>query len=309
MTEFMELIPPGEALAKLLQHLPVAPVRETIESVEGLGRVLAENIEAPHAMPPFVRSTVDGYAVKAADTFGASETLPTYLDMVGEILMGKEPGFGIAAGRCGLIHTGGMLPEGADAVVMVERTQVVNEAQVEIHKAAAVGENVIHAGEDVAEGEVVMEKGKRLRAAEIGGLMAIGRTQVDVAKRPRVGILSTGNEVVPPTIEPRLGQVRDINTYTLSEIVAAAGGEAVPYGILADDQEKVAEISEEALEACDMVMITAGSSVSHRDITAEVIEGLGEPGVLVHGINLRPGKPTIFGVCGGKAVIGLPGNP
>jgi molybdopterin molybdotransferase len=202
-----------------------------------------------------------------------------------------------------------MLPDGADAVVMVENTQQSLESEIEVLRSVAVGENVIAVGEDVAAGQVVIPQGMRIRPAEIGGLMAIGVTNVAVARRPKAAILSSGDEVVHPGEQPRPGQVRDINSYSLSAMVEASGGLPVRYGIIADSMDELHKGARRALEECDMLVITAGSSVSARDITARVIDQLGAPGVLVHGVNVRPGKPTILAVCGGKPVVGLPGNP
>ena len=309
MPEFLTLVPPKEALKVFLDNIPVSTQTDNIKTTKALGRVLAENVNAPHPLPAFPRSTVDGYAVRALDTHGASGTLPTYLSVVGEVPMGGEPEFSVEAAQAGLIHTGGMLPEGANAIVMVEYTQQARDGEVEILHSVAAGENVINVGEDVKSGEVVIPRGRLLRAAEIGGLMALGFTQVQVVRKPVVGIISTGDEVVPPDQEPKIGQVRDVNSYTLSSLVQEAGGLAHIYGIIPDSADAVQKAAEIALRECDIVIITAGSSVSTRDITGDVINKLGEPGVLIHGVNLRPGKPTILGVCDGKAVIGLPGNP
>jgi molybdopterin molybdotransferase len=210
---------------------------------------------------------------------------------------------------CALIHTGGMLPDRADAVVMVEYTQSARPAEVELLRAVAPGENVLKIGEDVAAGQEVIPAGMRLRPPEIGGLMALGFTRVSVARRPRVGILSSGDEVVPPDEEIGPGQVRDVNSYSLGALIEQAGGLSVRCGILPDHSEALRAAAERALEDCDVVIITAGSSASSRDLTASVIDSLGRPGVLVHGVNVRPGKPTILAVCEGKAVVGLPGNP
>jgi molybdopterin molybdotransferase len=202
-----------------------------------------------------------------------------------------------------------MLPSGADAVVMVEHTQIARPGEIEVLRAVAPGDNVIAVGEDVAVGEQVLPAGRRLRPAEIGGLLALGFAQVQVARRPQVGILSSGDEVVPPAEEPGPGQVRDINSYALSALVEAAGGVGRVYGIVPDREDALRERVTQALAENDLVVITAGSSASTRDLTAGVIQGLGAPGVLVHGVNVRPGKPTILAVCAGKPVIGLPGNP
>ena len=332
MPEFLTLLPPDEARALLLSHLPrPIPDSESISIISSLNRTLAEDILAPHPLPDFQRTTVDGYAVRARDTFGATDSLPAYLTLIGEVPMGDAPAFEIGAGQCASIHTGGMLPNGADAVVMLEYTQTVvgagsprpteimNETgredlaptkhEIEIFKSIAEGENVIRVGEDVAQGQTVQAKGSQMRPAEIGGLLALGITSVRVVKRPMVGLISTGDEVIDPSQSPRPGQVRDINSYTLGALVEKSGGEAKRYGIISDQFEALKDAAAKALSECDVVVITAGSSASTRDMTADVIRWLGEPGVLVHGINTRPGKPTILGVCNGKAVIGLPGNP
>lgn len=328
MPEFLTLLPPDQAREKLLAHLPAPTIASDHLAVDSaLGRVTAEDILAPHPLPEFPRTTVDGYAVRARDTFGATDSLPAYLHLIGEVPMGDEPSFEIGAGQCAIIHTGGMLPKGADAVVMLEYTQTVRAglpesengiadrsrpaptAEIEIFKSIAEGENVISIGEDVAKDQVVIPKGTVLRPAEIGGLMALGITTLRVARLARVGLISTGDEVIEPSQRPRPGQVRDINSYTLGALVEKSGGVAVRYGIIGDQFEVLKDAAAKALSECDVVIITAGSSASTRDMTAEVIRGLGEPGVLVHGINTRPGKPTILGVCNNKAVIGLPGNP
>ncbi len=309
MPEFLELLPPSDALATLMSHFTPKPVGEWIKTAEALGRVTAASVIAPGPLPAFPRATVDGYAVLAADTHGASESLPAYLTLAGEVPMGAAAGFVLVRGHCALIHTGGMLPEGSDAVVMVENTQPSRPGEVEILRAVASAENVLKVGEDVTEGQQVIGAGIRLRPAEIGGLMALGFLDVLVARSPRVGIISSGDEVVPPDCEPGSGQVRDVNAYTIGALVQQAGGEPLRYGIIPDREEVLRAAASRALDECDLVIITAGSSASTRDLTAVVINSLGQPGVLVHGVNVRPGKPTILAVCQGKAVIGLPGNP
>ncbi|GAB4463761.1 MAG: molybdopterin molybdotransferase MoeA [Anaerolineales bacterium] len=310
MPEFLTLLPPDEARSLLLSHLSTpAPDSEPISAANALNRILAEDIRAPHPLPEFERTSVDGYAVRAQDTYGASDSLPAYLTLIGEVPMGDAPAFELGTGQCALIHTGGMLPKGADAVVMLEYTQSAHENEIEISRAVAEGENVIHTGEDVAQGQLILPKGTRLRPAEIGGLMALGITAVRVARPVKVGLISTGDEVIEPSQSPRPGQVRDINSYSLGALVEKSGGVAKRYGIVGDQFQALKEAAAQALSECEAVVITAGSSASTRDMTADVIRSLGEPGVLVHGINTRPGKPTILGVCNGKAVIGLPGNP
>ena len=310
MPEFLTLLPPDEARALLLSHLsqPITD-SELIDVPSSLGRILAEDITAPHPLPNFQRSTVDGYVVRASDTHGASDSLPAYLNLIGEVPMGDAPVFEIAIGQCALIHTGGMLPNGADAVVMLEYIQSAQKNEIEIFRAVAEGENVISVGEDVAQGQMIQAKGSLMRPAEIGGLMALGITKVPVIRKIRVGLISTGDEVIDPDQSPRPGQVRDVNSFTLGALVEKSGGIAKLYGIISDQFDALKHAAAHALSECDVVIITAGSSASTRDMTVDVIRSLGAPGVLVHGINTRPGKPTILGVCNGKAVIGLPGNP
>lgn len=320
MPEFLTLLPPDEARKILFSHLPpIGFESESIPVTSSLDRILAENIHAPHPLPEFQRSTVDGYAVRARDTFGAADSLPAYLTLAGEIPMGGTPLFDIEPGQCALIHTGGMLPVGADAVVMLEYTQAIaasgskpearGKNEIEIFRSVAEGENVIKIGEDVSQGQLVLQKGTKIRPAEMGGLLALGFADLRVVKRMRLGILSTGDEVIDPYDDPMPGQVRDINSYTLSALIEKNGGVAIRYGIINDQFEALRDAAVQALSECDALIITAGSSASTRDMTADVIRSLGEPGVLVHGINTRPGKPTILGVCNGRAVVGLPGNP
>jgi molybdopterin molybdotransferase len=310
MPEFLTLLPPDEAREKLLSHLSLRIVDSESVAVDlSLDRVTTQDIFAPHPLPEFIRSTVDGYAVKSKDTFGATDSLPTYLNLIGEVPMGDSPSFEIQSGQCALIHTGGMLPKNADAIVMLEYTQLAQKNEIEIFKSVADGENVIRVGEDVAQNQLVIPTGTLIRPAEIGGLMALGIMSVDVIKKPVIGLISTGDEIIEPSQTPKAGQVRDVNSYTLSALIQKSGGETKRYGIISDQFEALKEAALKALSECDVVIITAGSSASTRDMTAEVISQLGEPGVLVHGINTRPGKPTILGVCNGKAVIGLPGNP
>ena len=309
MPEFLKLLPTHQALQILLSNLVIKGTGERVPTISALNRVTASSICAEIPMPSFPRSTVDGYAVRAADTFGASESLPAYLNVIGEIKMGSSPGFNINQGEAGLIHTGGMLPESSNAVVMLEYTQTVGSETLEVLRPVAVGENIIKIGEDVKAGEEVIPAGVRIRPAEIGGLAALGLVELVVVKKPTVGIISTGDEVIPPELELLPGQVRDINSFTLSALLDRAGATPEMYGIFPDQYDLIYSIADKALHECDIVLITAGSSASARDLTARVINQLGKPGVLVHGVNIKPGKPTILAVCDHKPVIGLPGNP
>ena len=309
MPELFTVLPPADALKVLLNHLPDHVRAEGISTADALDRVLAEPLSAPSSLPAFPRSTMDGYAVRAADTYGATESLPAYLSVVGEAPMGRAPELIVGPTQAAIVYTGGMLPAGADAVVMVERTQKLDAASIEVLKPVAPGENIINVGEDVNEGEALLGPGHTLRPQDLGGLMALGITQVSVAARPRVAIVSTGDEIVSPDQQPAPGQVRDVNTYTVAGLVARAGGIPLPYGIVKDRLDDLLAAAQAGLDAADALVISAGSSVSARDLTAGVINRLGEPGVLVHGVSVKPGKPTILGVCDGKPAFGLPGNP
>ena len=309
MPEFLSLIPPNQARSILLEHLDDYWQIEKVAVNSAPGRITAIDVNAPGPLPDFRRSTVDGFALVAKDTHGVSDSLPGYLVVVGEVPMGAVPNFTIQTGQCALIHTGGMLPDGADAVIMLENTQKANETEVEILKSLPEGENVIQVGEDVSEDQVIIPAGRQLRSVEIGGLMAFGIQEVLVFRPPLVGLISSGDEVVPPERSPMPGQVRDVNTYSLGAMFRREGGESKSYGIIPDQKYLLKQVAEQAMNECDIVIISAGSSASTRDLTVQVIRSLGEPGVLVHGVNLRPGKPTILAVCNGKAVIGLPGNP
>lgn len=286
-----------------------AIAEDEIATLDALNRVLARDLVSPEDLPAFIRSTVDGYALRSVDSYGASDSLPGYFKLVGEVRMGSQPAFRITLGQAALIHTGGMLPEGADAVVMLENTQKAGRDEIEVLRAVSAEENTIQAGEDVRRGEVVLQAGKRIRAVEIGSLLALGITRILVARLPKVGIISSGDELTPPQQKPGMGQVRDINTYTLTALAHEWGGIPVSYGILPDRPDVLKAALEKALHENDLVLVTAGSSASERDLTAGVIAEIGAPGVLVHGVNVKPGKPTILAVCNQKPVIGLPGNP
>ena len=219
MPEFIDLLPPQDALEKFLGYFQFRPIAEEIDTRQARGRVVLQDMHAPHSLPTFNRSTVDGFAVRATDTHGASDSMPAYLELVGEIRMGQEADISLSNNQCGLIHTGGMLPLGADAVVMLENTQVAREKEIEILRPAAVGENMLKIGEDIQQGNVVVPAGKILGAADIGGLLALGLTRVRVSRKPIIGIISSGDEVVPPESDINLGQVRDINSYSLAALI------------------------------------------------------------------------------------------
>lgn len=310
MPEFLELLTPEEGIGKLFHEIEIGDLQSEIIATErGLNRIIARDVFSDDDIPAFTRSTVDGFAVKSRDTFGASDVLPALFEVIGEISMGKPATFQPGKGQACLIHTGGMLPAGSDAVLMVENTQYSNASEIEVYKSVPAGENIILKGEDVTKGALVLPKGTRIRASEIGVLMALGLTEIEVYNLPSVGILSTGDEIISPDKKPDLGQIRDINSYSLSAIVEKFGGVPKYYPIIPDKKNDLIKILKRAHDENDLVIVTAGSSASIRDLTAEAINELGSPGVLVHGINVRPGKPTILGYVSGKPIIGLPGNP
>ena len=281
--------------------------KERVELALLCGRILAEDIFSLEDVPAFDRTTVDGYAVISADTYGCSESVPAQLEIKGEILMGRRAEESITNGQCIKISTGGMLPEGADSAVMVENTEIAFDGSCLVYKAASPFENVTRRGDDVKKGEKVLSKGTRLSSKHIGVLASLGITSAECLKRLRVGIVSSGDEVVP--IESRLqaGQVRDINSHILSALCSERGCEIIHYGIVGDDYERLYGVAEKAYRECDILLLSGGSSAGARDMTVKVISGLGE--VFLHGIAMKPGKPTIVGKIGDCAVFGLPGHP
>jgi molybdopterin molybdotransferase len=309
VSEFFNVQPLQVALTTLFTHWKPQVSTEMLDPRHALGRVLAKPCHSPIDLPEFPRSTVDGYAVRAHDTFGASQALPAYLTCIGTIPMGAAAMLPLAQGQAMEIHTGGMLPPQADAVVMIEHSQLLGENEIEVLAPVAPGENVIQIGEDVTKNLLILPAGCRLRPQDIGALLAVGILTVEVVVPPRVGILSCGDELVTPESTPAPGQIRDINAYTLAALVKQAGGEVVLCGIAQDRLEDYLEYAQAAFAQTDLLILTAGSSISTRDLTRAVINRLGSPGVLQHGLAVKPGKPTILAVCDGSPVIGLPGNP
>lgn len=281
---------------------------EEVPLEEALDRVLAREERAPEDLPPFARSTVDGYAVRAASTFGAGEASPACLALVGNVGMAEVPRIRLGPGQAARIATGGMLPEGADSVVMVEHTQQLDEASIEVFRSVAPGQNVIARGEDFAAGAVVAPAGRRLRPQDLGALAAFGRLRVTVFRRPVVGILSTGDEIVPATEVPGPARIRDVNRYSLAGLVRLAGCVPRPLGIVGDRFEALHAACREALGSCDVLLLSGGSSVGTRDLTLEALQAFEGSRILVHGIAISPGKPTILARVGDRAVWGLPGH-
>lgn len=309
MTELLKVLTLDEARAAITRHLPGKRAGVVVPIMESLGRCLAAEVRGVDDVPAFNRSTVDGYAVKAKDTYGASDGMPSYLDVGGEVLIGQAPSGQVNIGQAWYIATGGMLPAGADAVVMVEYTEELDSRTIGINRPVAPGENVIRRGEDIAAGAVALPAGHRVRPQDLGLLSSIGITEVEVAYKTRVGIISTGDELINPQEKPSHGQIRDINSYVLYGAVADSGGEPRLYGIVPDDYDKMRMVLERALGENDMVLISGGSSVGARDIVFKVIDTAGKPGVIFHGISVKPGKPTAGAFIGNKPLFGLPGHP
>jgi molybdopterin molybdotransferase len=283
---------------------------QTVPLAQALGRVPAHDVVAAAPLPGFARSTVDGYAVRAADTYGASEGLPSYLDVIGAVRMGIAPEMTMAAGTAVEMPTGGVLPAGADAVVMVEYTSVTMPGTVEVLRPVAPGGGIVRADDDAAAGAVLVPAGRPLRAADLGMLAAAGITEVVMHAQPRVAVLSSGDEVVPPaTVTLRPGQVRDAIAPALAGLVLQAGGSAMLCGIVPDDPAALRGALQAALAQADLVVISAGSSVGACDSTAQAVAALGKPGIFCHGLAVKPGRPTLLAECDGVPIIGLPGNP
>jgi len=283
---------------------------EKVNILQAAGRVCYEDVLALTNVPEFKRSTVDGFAVDSRDVFGASEAIPAMMELKGEVFMGKAPPVAIDfSGECLYVPTGGMLPKGADSVVMIEYSEKLDENIILINSPVAPGDNVIQEGEDVSLGETVIKAGQKLRPYEIGVLASLGINEILVYKRPKVGIISTGDEVVPCEAQLSPGEVRDINTYLLHSSILEDIAEPVSYGIIRDDYELLKSTVDRAVKECDIILISGGSSVGKKDYTLKVIDSYEEGGVLVHGIAVKPGKPTIIGKAEGKLVFGLPGHP
>lgn len=308
--EFFQVVTVAEARKILASHWPRLKRKSVVcELTQALGRDLAEDIVAQENVPGFTRSTVDGFAVRAYDTFGASEGTPVPLRVIGEVQMGAQAEMVLNQGEAAAVSTGGMLPEGADAVVMLEHTEPLPGGWINVLKPVAPKENVMAEGEDVRKGKTVLKAGCRLRPQDLGILAALGQRVVKVWEPWKVGILATGNEIVPIDVRPGPGQVRDINSYTLWGLVKSCGAEAKLYGIVPDDLACLREKLSQALEENQLVLLSGGSSVGTRDLTFELLSQWGEEGLLFHGVSIRPGKPTLAAVIRDKMVFGLPGHP
>lgn len=298
---------PDEVFETIEKEFPQLLPEETASLYDCCGRILAQDVPAPEYVPGFDRSTVDGYAVRAKDTFGCSESIPAILEISGQILMGGSAGPALAPGSCRTIPTGGAVPEGSDAVVMVEYTEEYGDGTVGILRPVSPGQNMIYRGDDVFPGKTVISAGRRITPSDVGSLAAMGITEVSVFRKPVVGVISTGDELVTPDEAPGDGQIRDANGPMLVSLCRELGADVTSYGIVRDDWDAMCEVFGRAVSECDILLISGGTSVGDKDQTARIIEANGE--LLFHGIAMKPGKPTILGNVGGKPVFGLPGHP
>ena len=303
----LEVKTPEEVLRLIEKEFKPLGQTESVPLSAALGRVLAEPITAQEYVPDFDRSTVDGYACRAADTFGCSDAIPAILNLAGEVLMGQGADFALSRDSCIYVPTGGAIPKGADCAVMIEYTEDYGDGTVGIMKPGAPGMNLIFRGDDVFPGKEILPAGRVLTAQDIGALAAIGRISVPAARRVKVGVISTGDELVPPDKTPGPGQVRDVNSPLLTAMLEAFGAEAVSYGIVVDDEALLRRKMQDAARDCDAMILSGGSSVGVKDAACRIIESMGE--LLLHGIAIKPGKPTILGKTGNKPLIGLPGHP
>lgn len=307
--EFFDLKPVEEARAILLKAAGgLALGAENVPIARALGRVTAEPIHVATDLPPFSRSSVDGFAVRASDTFGASEGLPAYLQVTAEILMGQAPAKPLGSGEAQKIATGGALPEGADAVIMVEYTEEMGGDEIGALRPVSPGENVMYQGEDCRAGDLLLPAGHVIRAQELALLSHAGILTVKVIRQPRVAIISTGDELVAAEREPGPGQIRESNGAALTALVQRDGGHPAYLGLASDQEDEIASLLQQGM-AYDLILVSGGSSVGTRDMTSILIDRLGKPGILVHGVKLKPGKPTILAMADGRPVIGLPGHP
>ena len=298
---------PEEVLALIETEFSCVAQMELVSLSAAMGRVLAEDIAAGEYVPDFDRSTVDGYAVRARDTFGCTDAIPAILPLQGTVLMGEGADYPLNAGECVAVPTGGAVPKGADSVVMLEYTEDYGDGTIGVSKPAAPGQNMIFRGDDVYPGKVILQKGRVLSSQDIGALAAIGRVQVPVVKKLTVGVISTGDELVPPEVQPGPGQVRDVNSPMLEAMLTAFGCKVINYGIVIDDEALLSETVKKAVAECDAVLLSGGSSVGVKDAACRIIESMGT--LLLHGIAIKPGKPTILGKAGAKPLVGLPGHP
>jgi molybdenum cofactor synthesis domain-containing protein len=306
---FRKLITFDEAKKTINEHFkPASLGEEEIVLLEAFNRVLNQDVISTLDIPPFNRSTVDGYAVKAEDTFGADENEPIMLKVTGAICVGEQPDVTLAKGEAVEIVTGAPMPEGANAAIMVEDTER-EDSQLNVFSPVTVNQNVMKKGSDIKNGDVVLKKGQLLSSPEIGVLAALGLTKVKVSKIPIVAVLSTGGEIGEIGKELPAGKIYDINAYSLSTAVIESGGKPIYFGVVPDDKVALTKVLQTAIASTDMVITSGGVSVGPRDYTPQIVDSLGKPGIVVYGIAVKPGKPTTVGFIREKPVFSLPGHP
>ena len=305
---FFRVVTSAQARGQLAAFAPHTQ-SENVPVLKSVGRILAQPLTSPVDLPHFNRTNMDGYAVRAPDTFGASASLPAYLKLVGAIEMGKEAKYKLKKGETMRIATGGMLPPGANSMVMVEYTEELGDGTVEILRSVSPWENILRVGEDIKKKKPIFPAGRRLRAQDIGALTGVGINKVPVYRRPTVALISTGDEIVPPEKTPRPGQIRNVNQYSLRAMISECGGEVTDLGVIKDDPQAFTQAMTTALKVADVIMISGGSSVGVKDMTLDVIRSFPRSELFFHGISIAPGKPTIFAKAAGKPVMGLPGHP
>lgn len=308
--EFFNVVSIEEGQRLLDHHMEDFKLSAEVVSLDkAFSRILAENIYSNINVPEFDRSTVDGYAIRAVDSHGASDSVPSVLDLIGHIDMGQATDLLIKPGQAAYIPTGGMLPEGADGAVMVENCEKLDDKTLMVYKAISQGENLVYKADDIEKDSLVLKKGSRLTSENIGVLAALGIKEVKVFKKPSFYIISTGDEIIDIDEELRLGKIRDINSYTLAAEIEKLGGQLVGKAIVGDDYDLLRNQVEKGLQVADIILLSGGSSVGTRDYSHKVLNSFGGAGVFVHGVAIRPGKPTIMAEAKGKLLMGLPGHP
>lgn len=308
--KFLKAYNPDRIKEMMREHFSNIEIEtEIIHISEAQYRYSSMDIMSSVNIPDFNKSTVDGYALMSSDTRGASESMPVFLDVSGEVLMGTEAHIEVVENTCVYIPTGGMIPKGADAVVMIEYTEKLNEDTVAVNVAMHPGENIIYIGEDINVDDIIVKKGRKITAFDMGALSAIGVSEISVFKKPKAVIISSGDEIRKPEVEIKLGEVRDINSFVVGALIEKYGGEVIYKSIVNDDEGSLFNEVEKWIDKTDIVIVSGGSSAGIKDVTAEVLDSFGEPGLFVHGAAVKPGKPTIMSCARNTALLGLPGHP